>query len=430
MRFNFILFVLFSVTSFLPARTQTVDYVVFVLNNTIYAHALNHADLRVLGTVTPDMELPENRSDVYDPQGSPVQPDANYGFHHGIWSPDGRQFVYLQIQFPRYQLKLFTEAESSLLLDSQISDQRGYLVPLGWKNEHTILLIERFMLYNLKKSIRIWQFNLTDSSLTPYANTAVGQLHGQNAVVNGGAFLGFDAKKGYLFDFESGQFSTFDSALSLPEASVFEVHPIRVLGVLSSSQLIAFINRTVLTSEAAPDYPPPFLHWPLPDSERQITCYPDSAHTAATHEITCPPLGRQYSGHEGTDIGVPLETPVYAAAMGVVVDVYTACDGSNPSCGEAYGNTITLEHTLVVEGRIQTWFTGYAHLQNASVMPFQVIMSLTDPIGASGSTGEGGPHLHFEVRFPHQLTSIQWVDPWAEPSFWIGNPPVSAEYSN
>ncbi|MBZ0309475.1 MAG: M23 family metallopeptidase, partial [Anaerolineae bacterium] len=363
-------------------------------------------------------------------QGSPVRPDENYGFHHGIWSPDHNQFVYLQIQFPHYQLKLFTEGESSLLLDSLISDQRGYLVPLGWKDEHTILLIERFMLYNLKKSVRIWQFNLTDSSLTPYANTAVTHLHGQNTVVNGGAFLGFDAEKGYLFDFESRQFTTFKSALSLPEDSVFEEHPIRILGVLSSSQLIEFINRPVLTSETTPEYPSPFLYWPLPDTQRQITCYPDSVYTAATQEITCPLLGRQYAGHQGTDIGVTPATSVYVAAPGIVVEVNNLCDGSNPSCGEAYGNYITLEHSLVVNGQVQTWFTGYAHLQNTFVLPFQVITSLKTPIGESGSTGEGGPHLHFEVRFPHQLNSIAWIDPWAEPSLWIDSPPVSAENSN
>lgn len=415
------LFVLFAA----PVHAQTVNYVVFVLDNTLYAHALHGADLRVLSPMYPGLEntLPQTTDSTNQVQRSPVQPDERFGFYQGIWSPDRRQFVYIQIQFPVYQLKLYSEDQSKILLESEISAQRGYLVPLGWKRDGGILLLERYMLYNLKNAVRIWQINPRDGELKPYANTSIAQLHGQSMTLGERAFLGFDVENhlGYWFDFESGQFSTFESALTFPESSVFEVFPVRILGIVTSSELVELLNQLTSSTAVPPVYPAAFLYWPLPTSERQVTCYPDSPFTQARHEITCPALGREYPGHEGTDIGsLPLDTPVYAAAPGIVVDINSDCGTDNPSCGRAYGNYITLEHSLAVDGAIQTWYTGYAHLNNVSVTPWEIIADLALPIGTSGSTGEGGPHLHFEVRYPHQNGPERWVDPWGEPSLWLG----------
>lgn len=430
-----------SLISQLAFRAQsTTDYLVFVLNGTIYAHATAKPDLRTLGTAYHDLTAPDSTYDIYNTNDSPIPPEENYGFHHGIWSPDRQQFVYLQIQFPHYQLKLFAGGESQLLLESEVTHQRGWLVPLGWKADGKILLIERHMLYNLKNAVRIWQLDPSAGNLVPYANTAVSHLHGQNIVLPDAtsAFIGFDAEnqKGYLFHFESGEFSTFEATITLPTSpsSVFEVHPIRVIGIFTSSQLIEFINTLNPATADTDHYPEPFLHWPLPPHERRITCYPDSPHTVSNFEVTCPPLGRMYEGHEGTDIGglsdgLPLGTAVHAAAPGIVIDTYTECDDSNPSCGGAYGNFITIEHTLTVNGITQTWFTGYGHLQTVETTPFTVLTDITRTIGTSGSTGQGGPHLHFEVRFPHQRGENRWIDPWSAPVLWVGGDvvPLSAE---
>ncbi len=432
----FVVFVL-CLTHFSAARTNSVTYIVFILNNTIYAHASDKADLRTIGTAYHGLQL--DGQDIFAAANSPTPPDSGFGFHHGIWSPDQQQLVYLQIQFPRYQLQLFADNASQLLLEAVVTAQRGYLVPLGWQPDGKILLLERHSLYTLNTTVRIWQLDPTTQALTPYANTSVGTLHGQNILLSDSqAFIGFDREKGYVFDFANAAFSTFEAKVSYPTSpsSVFETHPIRILGVLSSSELVAFINQLNPAHATSYVYPGAFLHWPLPATERRITCYPDSPHTAANFEVTCPPLGRLYEGHEGTDIGglpdgLPLGTAVYPAAAGIVIDTYTLCDTSTPACGDAYGNYITLEHHLVVQNDIQTWFTGYGHLQTVRTSAFTPITDLTLPIGASGSTGQGGPHLHFEVRYPHIIGESRWIDPWADPILWIGGSamPISAENS-
>ncbi len=141
--------------------------------------------------------------------------------------------------------------------------------------------------------------------------------------------------------------------------------------------------------------------------------------------MTCPGLSspRNYVGHQGTDIGgkpdgLPPGTPVYPSAPGVVVAASGDCLSDNPSCNAAYGNTVTLEHVLIINGETQVWYTGYGHLQTVLVEDYTYLDDVTEPLALSGATGEGGPHLHFEVR-----SSDRWVDPWnnrAGESLWLG----------
>ncbi len=71
-----------------------------------------------------------------------------------------------------------------------------------------------------------------------------------------------------------------------------------------------------------------------------------------------------------------------------------------------------LEHARVINGDIEVWFTGYAHLQSVLVERFSYVSALGIPIALSGDTGLGGAHLHFEVRAPHLPNVTNWLDPW------------------
>jgi murein DD-endopeptidase MepM/ murein hydrolase activator NlpD len=92
--------------------------------------------------------------------------------------------------------------------------------------------------------------------------------------------------------------------------------------------------------------------------------------------------------HHGLDIGVPVGSPVYAAAAGRVVRVTT---------GGNYGTRIEISH----EGKV---YTLYAHLSGVNVrsgqqvMQGQVIGRSGGRRGAPGAGNSTGPHLHFEVR--------------------------------
>lgn len=86
--------------------------------------------------------------------------------------------------------------------------------------------------------------------------------------------------------------------------------------------------------------------------------------------------------HPGIDFGLPLGTPVKAAADGVVV-----------LAGEygGYGRAVVIRHT---EGLS----TVYGHLSEVKVEEGKKVKQ-GEVIGLSGSTGRStGPHLHFEVR--------------------------------
>jgi murein DD-endopeptidase MepM/ murein hydrolase activator NlpD len=87
--------------------------------------------------------------------------------------------------------------------------------------------------------------------------------------------------------------------------------------------------------------------------------------------------------HTGLDLAAPLNTPVVAAADGVVVSATDSASG--------YGNHIVLGHSTSL-------LSLYGHLATMLVHPGDVVHR-GQPIGLTGSTGNStGPHLHFEVR--------------------------------
>jgi len=102
--------------------------------------------------------------------------------------------------------------------------------------------------------------------------------------------------------------------------------------------------------------------------------------------------------HAGVDFAVPVGTPVYAAAAGVVI-------GSHPTgCG---GNMAVVRHD-------NGWVTRYFHLSKFADGLYEGLrIPQGFTLGLSGTTGTctTGPHLHYEVRINDEP-----VDPLTVPT--------------
>ncbi len=94
------------------------------------------------------------------------------------------------------------------------------------------------------------------------------------------------------------------------------------------------------------------------------------------------PITKKEGFHTGLDIANKLNTPIFAAFSGTVLET-----GQN----EAYGNYIILKHSDNLK-------TFYGHLNSVKVKKGMNLRK-GEVIGYMGSTGYStGPHLHFEIR--------------------------------
>ena len=94
------------------------------------------------------------------------------------------------------------------------------------------------------------------------------------------------------------------------------------------------------------------------------------------------------NGHNGIDYKYPMNTPVTAAADGVVD--FEGWGQNDPWTLAAGGIYVRIRHS---DGS----YTGYAHLSSTTVNKGQAVKA-GQRIGLSGTTGNStGPHLHFEV---------------------------------
>ena len=112
--------------------------------------------------------------------------------------------------------------------------------------------------------------------------------------------------------------------------------------------------------------------------------------------------------HQGIDWAAPIRTPVRACTAGQVIarrngvsDNLTGDWQTGDPSNSGYGNFVLLEHDDGGQSR-------YAHFT-----PGSVTVELSDRvergqvIGAVGSSGlSSGPHLHFELRLPPDLTRL------------------------
>lgn len=90
-------------------------------------------------------------------------------------------------------------------------------------------------------------------------------------------------------------------------------------------------------------------------------------------------------GYNAIDIGVPLNTPIYASASGKVIRA------KNYGWNSGYGHYVMIEHPNGTK-------TLYAHA-NKVVVSLGQYVTQGQIIAYSGTTGHStGPHLHFEIR--------------------------------
>jgi len=97
--------------------------------------------------------------------------------------------------------------------------------------------------------------------------------------------------------------------------------------------------------------------------------------------------------HQGIDLAVPPNEPIFAVEKGTIVDVRVS---------DAYGKVLCLK---VVEGALKDKFFFYAHL-NKVTKKIGDKVEAGDILGLTGSTGNAsaqttvntGSHLHFEGR--------------------------------
>ncbi|MDB5066753.1 MAG: Peptidase [Chloroflexi bacterium] len=98
--------------------------------------------------------------------------------------------------------------------------------------------------------------------------------------------------------------------------------------------------------------------------------------------------------HTGIDLAAPLDTPLHAAADGVVLLAASSRDAAGRFVG--YGNYVLIGHP---DGLA----TLYGHLDRVLVTEGMVVRQ-GQVIGLEGSTGwSTGPHVHFEVRYGQEF---------------------------
>lgn len=108
-------------------------------------------------------------------------------------------------------------------------------------------------------------------------------------------------------------------------------------------------------------------------------------------------------GHDGVDIGVPIGTPVEAAANGIVIgkgNTDLVYDTRGREC-LSFGKWVMIQHPNGLD-------TLYAHLSNNTIVSKGDQVSQGEVIGYSGMTGYAtGPHLHFGV---YAASGVQIMD--------------------
>lgn len=117
--------------------------------------------------------------------------------------------------------------------------------------------------------------------------------------------------------------------------------------------------------------------------------------------------------HQGVDIMVPHDTPIYAASAGVVVRVRCniepesyGCDRDGSPATPGCGWYVDIRHADDV-------YTRYCHQIRRPLVVVGQHVDAGQQIGSSGSSGHSsGPHLHFEVHLGDQSSSTA-TDPVA-----------------
>lgn len=112
--------------------------------------------------------------------------------------------------------------------------------------------------------------------------------------------------------------------------------------------------------------------------------------------------------HNGYDYGIPVGTPLYGVAPGIVDGIDTT-DTWSSEYGTA-GRWVRVRHTsATVPGLAQTHYVAYLHMNSISVSVGQLVTTTT-VLGYSGNTGGVAAHLHLHVSLSQTYCSNP-VDP-------------------
>jgi murein DD-endopeptidase MepM/ murein hydrolase activator NlpD len=102
--------------------------------------------------------------------------------------------------------------------------------------------------------------------------------------------------------------------------------------------------------------------------------------------------------HRGSDMKAKMNTPVYAPADGIVEFA-----GRHKKSG--FGRLVILQHAFGFR-------TYYGHL-NKVVIKSKHFVKKGDLIAYTGNSGmSNGPHLHYEIRFIHNVVNPYWFIKW------------------
>lgn len=182
----------------------------------------------------------------------------------------------------------------------------------------------------------------------------------------------------------------------------------------------------------------PSFSWPVavnPAFPQYFSCFTTSQHV--DHDPTAGALvdyscgTRTYDGHQGTDISLwPFSwhqveqdiAHIVAAAPGVIIDKDDGAYSYNCSWSLSNWNAVYIQHA---DGSV-AW---YGHLKSGTLTSKQVgeIVSTGEYLGVAASSGRSsGPHLHFEVLSPDNIS----VDPFDADCNVNGNSSLWAEQKN
>jgi len=111
-----------------------------------------------------------------------------------------------------------------------------------------------------------------------------------------------------------------------------------------------------------------------------------------------PTLGKR-EFHRGTDMKAAMRTPVYAPADGIIEYA-----GMHKRSG--FGRLVIIQHAFGFR-------TYYGHLNKVVVKSTRYVRK-GDLIAYTGNSGmSNGPHLHYEIRFMHNVVNPFWFIKWS-----------------
>ena len=111
-----------------------------------------------------------------------------------------------------------------------------------------------------------------------------------------------------------------------------------------------------------------------------------------------PTLGKR-EFHRGSDMKAKMNTPVYAPADGIIEYA-----GYHKKSG--FGRLVIIQHAFGFR-------TYYGHL-NKIVIKSTKFVKKGDLIAYTGNSGmSNGPHLHYEIRFIHNVVNPFWFIKWS-----------------